>query len=128
MFGADRVVLVPAGIGTLPPRRMLAGRIVRARCYGEVVTLDATGVVLIAAGAHRSLQAVFDSWGEPLSRRRLLSFDAAKGHELRAFVDGHPWKRPPGEIPLRRDSEIVLEMGPYVPPHRSFAFAREPSG
>ncbi len=126
LFAANRVVLVPAGIGTLPPRRMLAGRIVRARCYGEVVTLDATGVVLVAAAARLSLQAVFGSWGEPLSRHRLLSFKATEGHELRAFVDGRPWQRPPGEIPLLRHSEIVLEMGPYVPPHRSFTFPRLP--
>jgi len=25
-------------------------------------------------------------------------------------------------VPLARHSEIVLEVGPYVPPHRSYTF------
>jgi hypothetical protein len=45
--------------------------------------------------------AVFRSWGQPLSATRLASFRA---------------------VPLTRHAEIVLEVGPHVPPHSSYAF------
>jgi len=42
---------------------------------------------------------------------------------VRAYVDGRRWTRTaPAAIPLTRHAEIVLELGPYVPPHRSFTF------
>src|SRR5438270_11380154 len=45
LFAEDRVALVPAGLGTRPPRQLTAGRISRASCYGDLVTLEPTGVV-----------------------------------------------------------------------------------
>lgn len=128
VFAANRVVLIPAGIGVRGPTEVLAGRIIRARCYADLVTLDATGVVLISkpAGAHTQPQAwlgqLFSAWGQPLSRHRLLSFRAGAGREVRAFVDGRRWAGNPRAIPLAPHAEIVLEVGPYVPPHSSFTF------
>ncbi len=46
IFAANRVVLVAAGLGTKPPLQRSEGRIVAARCYGSLVTLEPTGVVL----------------------------------------------------------------------------------
>jgi hypothetical protein len=45
--------------------------------------------------------ALFRSRGQPLSATRLASFRA---------------------VPLTRHAEIVLEVGPHVPPHSSYAF------
>lgn len=118
VFGANRVVIVPAGIGTRAPRRLLDGQITRARCYGELVTLAPTGVVLVRRRAHASLGDLFRAWGEPLSRQHLASFDG----RVSVFVDGHRWARTPGSVPLSRHAEIVLEVGPYVPPHHYFDF------
>src|SRR5579884_513414 len=47
VFGADRVVIVPAGIGLGPPVRVSGGRVSSASCYGSLVTLEPTGVVLV---------------------------------------------------------------------------------
>ena len=124
LFAANRVVLVPAGIGLLPPTRRLDGRITRARCYAQVITLDATGIVLVARGSRATLEDVFRSWGEPLSRHQLLSFPTSPGKTVSAFVDGRRWRGAPGAIPLLGHDEIVLEVGPYVPPHTSFTFPR----
>ena len=118
LYAADRVVLFPAGIGTEPPRRFLAGRIVRARCYGPVVTLEPTGLVLVRPGTRARLGDLFSAWGKALTRRRVADFTGA----ARAFVGGRPWKGEPGAIPLRRHSVIVLEVGPFVPPHHAYAF------
>jgi len=122
VFAADRVLLLPAGIGTRPPRASLDGRITAARCYGALVTLDPTGVVLMRPGARLTLGTLFSSWGEPLSRTRLASFTAAPGTGVTVFIDGRPWRDAPAAMPLTRHAEIVLEVGPRVPPHSSYAF------
>lgn len=122
LFAANRVVLVAAGIGTRPPVRYSAGRIATARCYGDLVTLEPTGVVLVRRGARLTLADLFRSWGQPLSEHRLASFPAGAGHRVRVFVDGRPLSGAPGAVPLSAHAEIVLEVGPHVPPHNSYTF------
>jgi hypothetical protein len=122
VFGANRVVIVPDGIGIKPPIRLSAGRISSAGCYGSLVTLDPTGVVLVRPGSRVSLSDLFRAWGEPLSPTRLGSFTASQGRRVMVFVDGRRWNGPPGRVPLARHGEIVLEVGPYVPPHSSYVF------
>ena len=122
VFAAARVLLLPAGIGTRPPRASLNGRITAAHCYGALVTLDPTGVVLVRPGAELTLGTLFSSWGEPLSRTRLASFTAAARTGVAVFVDGRPWQGAPAAVPLARHAEIVLEVGPHVPPHSSYTF------
>jgi hypothetical protein len=122
LFAANRVVLVAAGIGTRAPRTFSAGRISSAACYGDLVTLEPTGVVLVRPGARLELSALFRAWGQPLSRRRLAGFGAPPGTEVTAFVNGRRWPGSPASVPLARHWEIVLEVGPYVPPHPSYTF------
>jgi hypothetical protein len=121
VFAANRVLL-PAGIGARPPWTKLDGRIVGASCYGALVTLDPTGLVLVRPGSLPTLADLFRAWGEPLSRSRLTSFTAAKGSQVAVFVNGRLWRGAPSEVPLTRHAEIVLEVGPHVPPHSSYAF------
>ncbi|HEY1512082.1 MAG TPA: hypothetical protein VGF93_23960 [Solirubrobacteraceae bacterium] len=122
LFAANRVVLIAAGIGTRPPLRHSAGRITAARCYGGLVTLEPTGVVLVRRRARLTLADLFRSWGQPLSGRRLASFAAVSGRSVEVFVDGRLRHGAPGAVPLSPHSEIVLEVGPHVPPHSSYTF------
>jgi hypothetical protein len=122
LFARNQVVLVPAGLGTRGPRRYVAGRIVRARCYGLLVTLDPTGVVLVRPGPVPRLGELFRSWGQPLSRRRVAGFAAPLGQQVVAFVNGRPWTGKLADLPFRVHAEIVLEVGPPVPPHRVYRF------
>ena len=122
VFAANRVVLIPAGIGTRRPRSFSSGRISSAGCYGELVTLEPPGVVLVRRGARLLLEDLFRSWGEPLSLRRLASFIAPQPDRVRVYVDGRRWRGPVARVPLRAHSEIVLEIGPYVPPHAAYTF------
>ncbi len=122
LFAANHVVLVASGIGTRPPRGYSEGRISKAACYGDLVTLEPTGVVLVRRGARLHLADLFRSWGQPLSLRSLATFAASQGKTVRVFVDGRPWRGQPGRVPLRTHSEIVLEVGPYVPPHSRYTF------
>ena len=122
VFAGNRVVLIPAGIGTRPPRALSAGRISAAGCYGDLVTVEPTGVVLVRPGARLSTADLFRAWGQPLSARRLLSFRASPGARVAVFVGGRRWRGRPGRVPLVRHAEIVLEVGPFVPPHSSYTF------
>jgi hypothetical protein len=122
VFAADRVVIVAAGIGTRPPRMLSAGRISGASCYGDLVTLEPTGLVLVRPGLRLTLSELFRSWGEPLSRRRVAAFSARAGTRVRVFVDGHRWPGSPDAVPLAAHSEIVVEVGPHVPPHHAYTF------
>jgi hypothetical protein len=124
LFAEDRVVVVPAGIGTLPPRRHEFGRIVAARCYGPLVTLEPTGVVLVRPGTRTTVGDLFRQWGVPLTPRRFGPFTAPGGGRVRAYVAGRRWHGAPAAIPLSDHAAIVLEVGPYVPPHRFFLFPR----
>jgi len=122
VFAQNRVVIVASGIGTRPPRSYSAGRISRAACYGELVTLEPTGVVLIRPGARVTLSDLFRTWGQPLSPTRLASFAAPRGRRVAVFIGGRRWSGDPTRARLTRHAEIVLEVGPYVPPHRSYTF------
>jgi hypothetical protein len=122
VFAENRVVLLPAGIGTLTPRSTVTGRIRAARCYGNLVTLEPTGVVLVRPRLHLPLSDVFRSWGEPLSATRVASFSASPGEQVVVFVNGRRWRGAPGSVPLDRHAEIVVEVGPLVPPHASYSF------
>jgi hypothetical protein len=118
LFAANRVALVAAGIGLRGPLTRSGGRITGARCYGDLVTLEPTGVVLTRPGARLTLGDLFRAWGRPLSGHRLLSF---AGH-VRVFVDGRRRIGPPRSVPLTRHAEIVLEVGRHVPPHPAYHF------
>ncbi len=122
LFAANRVVLVAAGIGTRPPWVLSAGRISTARCYGDLVTLEPTGVVQVRPGAGARLSDLFRSWGQPLSGTRLGPFSSERGQHVQVFVNGRRWRGSPQSVSLTRHSEIVLEVGPHVPPHRSYTF------
>ena len=82
------------------------------------MTVEPTGVVLVVPGARLTVSALFRSWGQPLSADRLASFHG----RVRVYVGGRPRPGPAGGVPLRPHAEIVLEVGPYVPPHRAYDF------
>lgn len=118
LFGDGLVVLFPAGIGTRRPRRMHAGRIGGARCFGPIVTIDPTGLVLLRPGTRATVGDVFALWGRPLGPHRAASFRG----RVRAYVNGRRVRGSVARVPLHRHDEIVLEVGEYVPPHASYTF------
>jgi len=98
LFANGRVVLIPTGIG----------------CW----TRDPTGVVHHRRGA--TLADFFRAWRQKLGPRRLLSFAGP----VLAFRNGVHVHGDPARIPLRDGDEVVLEIGGYIPPHRSYLFPR----
>lgn len=110
LFADRKVVIVPAGIG-----------VSAEGCAYPVRTHAPDGVVEVAAGSNLRLADLFRVWGQALDDRRLASFSS--GGLVRAYVGGKLVHGPAGEIPLTRHTQIVLELGAYVPPHPFFLFA-----
>ena len=117
LFALRRVVIVPAGIG-VRGARLRFGRVVAARCHATVWTTDPSGVVRFTGRAR--LGDVFGVWGRPLDAGRLLSFRG----RVCLYRDGRVVGGDPRRLLLHDGDELVLEIGGYVPPHRSFHFPR----
>jgi hypothetical protein len=117
LFAHRRVIVVPAAIG-LRGVRFRFGRATAARCRGRLWTTDPTGVVRFEGAA--SLSDLFRVWGGALRPARLLSFRRA----VRLYPNGVRVAGDPRRLALRDRDELVLELGPYVPQHRSYRFAR----
>ena len=85
----------------------------RPACYGALVTLDVTGVVLVRRGARETLAALFSAWGQPLSPTRLAGFSAPRGTRPSSCSStAAAGAAPLSALVLTRHAEIVLELGP----------------
>ena len=115
LFARRRVVIVPAAIG-LERARLRLGRVVSARCRAGAWTLDPSGIVDYAGTT--TLGHLFRVWGQALEPGRLVSFRGP----VSVYVGGVRRRGDPRTLRLRPGAEIVLEVGGYVPPHRSFLF------
>jgi len=118
LFGRRHAVVIPAGIGLGPPlQHSHSSRITGAACRADARTLDPAGVIDFDR-TDLTLGDLFAIWGEPLGPRRMASFRGP----VTAFVAGRRATGDPAAIPLRDGAQIVLEVGGYIPPHRTFLF------
>jgi hypothetical protein len=115
LFAGGRVVIVPAAIG-LRGAHVVLGRVTRARCRARLWTTDPSGVVSFERAA--TLGDLFAVWGQTLAPARLLGFRGP----VRVYVNGVRRRLDPRDLRLRGGDELVLEVGAYIPPHRSFRF------
>ncbi|HWB23018.1 MAG TPA: hypothetical protein VG652_09025 [Gaiellaceae bacterium] len=122
LFANRRVIAVPAGIGVATPFRTTLGTVVPKGCTYPLKTLTPTGVVEVATGAPLTLGDLFRVWGQRLESHRLGSF-TSRG-PVRAYLDGRRVSGSARSLALTRGAEIVLEVGSYVAPHRSFLFPK----
>jgi hypothetical protein len=120
LFAARRVVLIPPGIGIAPPRARRGAYVSGGRCSYPLRTREPTGVIEVDGGARNgiTLADLFAIWGQPLSPARIAGFTGP----VRAYLNGRPWPRAPGRMPLGRHAQIVLEVGGYVRPHATYGF------
>ena len=122
LFANRRRADLPAGIGVAPPLRRDGAYVLGGRCLYQVRTREPTGVVEVASARPLTVGDLFRVWGQPLGPRRLAGFRSS-GPVL-VFVGGRRIGGDPRAVPLRRHAEIVLEIGGYIPPHRSYLFAK----
>ncbi|HEY4412713.1 MAG TPA: hypothetical protein VGN06_06930 [Gaiellaceae bacterium] len=105
LFANGFAIVIPARVGVRS-----------ARCRAHEWTTTPTGVVHFDRPAR--LGDLFSVWGMPLGRARLLSFHGT----VSLFRNGLRVRGDPRSLPLSDGDEIVLETGPFIPPHRSFLF------
>ena len=115
LFANRRAIVIPSGIGLRAPVLSPAGRVTSAGCRASLRTLEPVGVVDFDA-AGLTLRDLFKVWGEPLARDRMLSYRGP----VAVFVGGQ--RVQDLDVPLRDGAQIVVELGGYIPPHRSFLF------
>jgi hypothetical protein len=110
-------VTIPARIGVLPT------------CRYWLSTSRSDGVVEIASPVRRTftLGDLFDIWGAPLGRDRVLTFRTGSRRPLRIYVDGRRVTGDPRTVRLAPRREIALVIGRLVAviPSR-FDFGRTP--
>lgn len=87
-----------------------------ARCRATIWTTEPTGVIRFTGRA--TVGDLFAVWGQHLSGTRLLSFRGS----VSVFRNGHRVRGDPARVPLVAGDEVVLEVGGYIPPHRSYRF------
>jgi len=103
LFARNRVIIVPAGID-----------------HPCMRTRWPVGVVEVRG--RQTLGAFFRVWGQPLAATRLVGFHTARSRPVRAYVAGRRWSGPIARIPLTRHSNIVVELGRYIRPKKTFLF------
>jgi hypothetical protein len=122
VFARGRVVIIPSGIGVAAPLTR-DGAFVRPRgCTYPLRTLAPTGVIEVDKRRRLTLGQLFRLWGQPLSRTRLVGFRTTAQRPVRAYVAGRRWLGRLDAIPLGRHAQIVLQLGKYIPPHKTFLF------
>jgi hypothetical protein len=117
LFANRRVVIVPAAVGVRGARRS-GGRVVGARCRARVWTVDPTGVIRLDGAT--TLADVFTVWGRTFGPTQLLGFHGS----VTVFRNGARWSGDPRLLELHDRDQLVVEIGGYVPPHRSYRFPR----
>ena len=122
IFANRFVVLIPPGVGVAPALVRVGAYVRRGRCSYPARTLEPTGVIEIDTHSALSLGDFFRLWGQPLSRTRVVGFQAGEGERVHAFVAGREWSGDPRGIPIERHAVILLEVRGDVPPHRRYRF------
>jgi hypothetical protein len=118
LFGAGQTIIVPAGIGIAPPRRVDGVYVRGGRCSYRLRTREPTGVVEVRRGRVPTLGDFFTVWGQPLSAWRMAGWRGT----VKAYVDGRRRHGDVRAIPLGRHVQVVLVVGPDVPVHRRYPF------
>lgn len=108
LFVNRRVVVLPAGIGKT------------ATCAYPLRTRWPIGVVEVTRGAPLTIGDLFRLWRQPLTRHRIASFYSSS--PVRAYVGGRRVRGDAGGVRLMPKAQIVIELGAFVPPHRTFVF------
>jgi hypothetical protein len=112
---------IPLGVGIAPPLRIT--RSARGEfasggsCFSFLHTHAADGIIHIEAPGPVTfkLGQFFDVWNQRLDRRHLGSVSG----RVVAYLNGRRWHGDPRAIPLRKHSQIQLQVGkPRVKPVR----------
>ncbi|MFN2463481.1 MAG: hypothetical protein ABR573_06215 [Candidatus Dormibacteria bacterium] len=94
------------------------GPILAPTCLYWLHTHDRSGLIHMEAPQPTTftLGQFFDIWGQPLGPTMVARLVVPPGQALKVFVDGKPFSGDPGEVVLKRHTEVVIELGKLVDP------------
>ena len=125
LFVNGKARRIPAGVGIWPPLTAQNYRngqcgISAANCLAWLNTRYADGLIHIETPVKRSfvLGEFFDLWGQPLSASQV---GPAQG-TVTAIVNGTVWTGDPRQIPLKKHSQVQLEVGKPLSAPESIEF------
>jgi hypothetical protein len=109
IFDHGKQVAIPPNVGQPTVKR----------CIYWLHTHTPDGIIHIEAPNDRSftLGDFFQVWGQPLGHSIAATAHAAKGAQLKVWVDGKPFTGDPRTIALKAHTDIVIQAGPpFVDP------------
>ncbi len=119
LFVNGRQIAIPAGIGIAPDPVPVNGYIAfsTAKCFYELHTHDATGIIHLHANANNprtlTLGQLFDVWGYPLTSTNVAGYTGP----VTVYVNQQLYTGDPRAIPLTNFKQINLQVGqPVVTP------------
>jgi len=115
-----KAVAVPAGIGILTntDHECLYWLHTHGPPSYSVIHIEAPGPITPTLGDF------FDVWGQPLSAQRIWKYTVKPSESMESFVNRKPYTGNVRNIPLRRHSDITIELGPpFVPQPKPFDFS-----
>ncbi len=103
LWHGSRQILVPANIG-----RSHYG------CFYWLHTHRTDGIIHIEAPrtVHSTIGTFFDVWGVPLGRSQVWTLRLKPGEQMRIYVNRVLYRGDSRSIPLRRHTDIAVEIGP----------------
>ena len=118
LFAAGRVVIVPAADRRCAARDLRSAGSPRARCRARALD-DRPDRRRRTSSRRATLGDLFAVWGSRSARRGCSASAAA----VRVYRERRSARTvDPRRLRLRDGDEIVLEVGPFIPPHRSYRF------
>ncbi len=86
-------------------------------CFYWMHTHSTSGIIHIEApkdAASRSftLGDFFAVWDQPLTKKKVATFDIGKNDQLKVWVDGKPYSGDPARVVLKSHTHVVVEIGP----------------
>jgi len=109
IFDHGKAIVIPPNVGQPTMKR----------CIYWLHTHTPDGIIHIEAPNDRSftLGDFFQVWGQPLGHSIAATAHAAKGAQLKVWVDGKPFAGDPRTIALKAHTDIVIQAGPpFVDP------------
>jgi hypothetical protein len=83
----------------------------------NVIHLEAPHVI------NPTLGTFFDVWGQPLSAQRIWKYAVKSGESMKIYVNRKSYTGNLRNIPLRRHTDVTIEVGPpFVPEPKPFDF------
>ena len=100
--------------------------ILTGTCFYWMHTHTTSGIIHIEAPKDSATRQFtvgdfFAIWNQPLTAKKVATFNVGKGDEVKVWVDGKPYTGDPAKVVLKSHTQVVIEIGPpFIDPPPTF--------